>query len=131
MNNDVMKMSIEDFKSLPYRDNWDSKEEIFDSLVIVPTDKYHDSGFVCMDFVGCINNKAIKRLSGCSDVLHIDGIGGYGEYKGYIPKAIAPKGWSIDCLPCGLLRVFCHKKIRVDAALSSFEIYGVDNTTQS
>lgn len=34
-----------------------------------------------------------------------------------------PKGWSIDCLPCGYLRLFSRRTMTAGAALSSFEIY--------
>ena len=91
-------------------------------------DGMHDSGFQLMDFVACRDNVAICRLSGCSDVLHLDGIGGYGKdwLKKYncVPDMIEPVGWNIDCLPnSGLLRLFTHGKLTVGQALSSFEVY--------
>ena len=39
----------------------------------------HDSGFRTMDFVAYSKNEPICLLSGCSDVIHIDGIGGFGH----------------------------------------------------
>ena len=89
----------------------------------------HDSGYRCMDFVA-INkdDEPICKLSGCSDVIHIEGIGGYGykwleKYDG-VPKKIDPFGWNIDCLPkSGLLRLFNRETIVCGAGLSSFEIY--------
>lgn len=124
---DIMDMTVKDFKNLPGR-KWYEDIGKFDSLVILPTRKMHDSGFMCMDFVAVRKNEPICRLSGCSDVLHIDGIGGFGEWeldKG-IPSMIPPKGWSIDCLPCGLLRLFCLGRdgnMEVGVAVSSFEVY--------
>ena len=92
----------------------------------------HDSGYRCMDFVAVNNkNEPICLLSGCSDVMHFDGIGGYGDdwarkYKG-VPKLIPPSGWNIDCLSkSGLLRIFCDKKIKCSSALSSFEFYAIN-----
>jgi len=85
-----------------------------------------------MDFVACVNNEALCLLSGCSDVIHVDGIGGYGD--GWLercrisPGLMPPSGWSIDCLPTsGLLRMWPSSgKILCDAALSSFEMYAID-----
>ena len=82
-----------------------------------------------MDFVAVTEKNKMIRLSGCSDVIHIDGIGGYGKdwYRvfGSVPECIPPKGWSIDCLPkSGLLRIFCDKYMECDNALSSFSVYG-------
>lgn len=96
----------------------------------------HDSGYRLLDFVAVKDQKPICRLSGCSDVIHIEGIGGLGfdwlhRYTG-VPDLVPPTDWSIDCLKrSGLLRMFCRGGIRVGSALSSFEIYqqigGEDN----
>jgi len=153
---DINYMSKEDFKKLPHR-KWDEKI-ICDSIIILPADfdwfswikywiKYflakilklekpeifeinhmHDSGYRCMDFVAVKGRKPICLLSGCSDVIHIDGIGGYGkdwlEEYGKVPNKILPSGWSIDCLATsGLLRMWPKGEIYCDTALSSFEIY--------
>lgn len=126
MNNDILTMTKEDFKNLPLTESWDNQGYEFDSIVIIPTGKKHDSNFMCMDFVGCNKGKALMKLSGVSDVLHIDGIGGYGEHMGSISEKILAKGWKIDCLPCGYLRLFCHYKIKAGCMKSDFEIYGID-----
>lgn len=107
-----------------------SKLFSFDPPGIWEIGHMHDSGYRCMDFVAVNeNSKPICRLSGCSDVIHIDGIGGYGERgtwgKG-IPDTVPVSSWSIDCLAkSGLLRMFCRGKIKVGVALSSFDIYCV------
>jgi hypothetical protein len=91
----------------------------------------HDSGFRRMDFVACKDGKPICKLSGCSDVVHFDGIGGFGydwaHRYGTVPRLIPPSGWSMDCLArSGLLRIFPNtRRIHVGLALSSFEIYAV------
>lgn len=127
--NSVNDMTISEFKALPSR-KWNEDIGEFDSLIILPTARKHDSGYRCMDFIACRGNEAICRLSGGSDVIHINGIGGYGyrwfdEYK-TVPHSIAPIGWSIDCLPkSGLLRLFCGDKLRAGQALSSFEIFAI------
>jgi len=119
-------MTRADFEALPFRTVFD-----FTELVILPQRRHHDSGYRCMDFVACVNGEAICRMSGCSDVLHINGIGGFGHWSPYspegLPKSVPPVAWSIDCLPkSGLLRLFSRHKLSTDDAsyaLSSFEIF--------
>lgn len=126
---DVTQMKRKDFESLPHR-KWDEDIGEFDSLIILPLRRRHDSGYRCMDFVAVKEDKPVCRLSGCSDVIHIEGIGGFGfdwaRKYGRCPPLVPPTDWNIDCLPIsGLLRMFCHGKIKVGGALSSFEIYQV------
>ena len=92
----------------------------------------HGSGYRQMDFVAVRKGEPICLLAGGSDVIHFDGIGGYG-YKwsqkyGGVPDLIAPRDWNIDCLcKSGLLQLFSHKyRFIVGTALSSFEIYCVE-----
>jgi hypothetical protein len=84
-----------------------------------------------MDFIAIKDGKPLCRLSGISDVIHFNGIGGYGENWGQkpggVPKLIPPVGWNIDCLPAsGLLQIFVHRHdIKCGRGLSSFEIYAI------
>lgn len=121
----VFEMTKEDFEKVPARGGYSRDVGEFNALVIIPQDYAHDSGWMCMDFVAVDKEgEPICRLSGCSDALHIDGIGGYGKWRpGMFPHFIEPKGWSIDCLPCGYLRLFSRSTMTAGAALSSFEIY--------
>lgn len=91
----------------------------------------HDSGYRCMSFIGCRKGEAICRVGYCSDVINLDGIGGYGhnwyEMGKGVPGAVPVKGWSMDCLNrSGLLRLFVNQGyvLRMDG-LSSFEIFAV------
>lgn len=124
----ILKMSKKDFLDVPKRESFDAKVELFNSLVVIPTRRKHDSGFMCMDFVA-VNGKdePICRLSGCSDVIHLDGIGGYGKYVAGV-KSRPIEAWSIDCIPCGYLRIFCNGWIEAGSATSSFEIYWHDRS---
>ena len=88
----------------------------------------HDSGYRCMDFVVEIEDM-LYRLGAWSDVIHIEGIGGYGldwldRFEG-VPRMIECTGWSMDCLPrSGFLRIFAEKEIIIRGwPLSSFEIW--------
>ena len=124
---DIMTASKKDFQSLPYRE-WNEDVGEFDSLVILPTKRKHDSGYRVMDCIAVREGKAFCKLTGCSDAIHIDGIGGYGKdwvykYKG-CPKMVPSADWNIDCLPkSGLLNLWCRKKLTAGDALSSFEIF--------
>lgn len=90
----IFEMKKNDFKKLRKRD-WDEDIGKFQSLVVIPTRRKHDSGFMCMEFVAVKNNgEPICRLGGGSDVVHIGGL------------INAISGWSMDCLPCGYLRLF-------------------------
>lgn len=75
----VFDMTKEDFKKVPERGGGSRDIEEFSSLVIIPLNYAHDSGWMCMNFVAVNKDgEPICRLSGCSDVLNLDGIGGYG-----------------------------------------------------
>lgn len=123
----VFDMTKEDFEKVPKRGGWSRDIGEFNALVIIPQDYAHDSGWMCLDFVAVSKEgEPICRLSGCSDVLNLDGIGGYGKWRAdehQFPNRIEPKGWSIDRLPCGYLRLFSRSAMTAGPALSSFEIY--------
>lgn len=129
----VNLMTKQEFISLPHR-KWD-EEVLCDSIIIIPgsgkKNELHDSGYRCMDFVAVKKGKPTCLLSGCSDVIHINGIGGFGAWEvgtGF-PKQIAPISWNIDCLPkSGLMRLFLVSTshiISCKPALSSFEIIAI------
>ena len=125
----ITEMLKEDFEKVPERTHFNEQIGLFNSLVIIPMDYLHDSGYKCMDFVAVDNNnEPICRLSGCSDVLHLDGIGGYGQFIEELAKNRPIEGWSIDCLPCGLLRIFCSGWIEAGSAVSDFEIFYHDRS---
>lgn len=121
----IFEMTKEDFEKVPERGGWSRDIGEFSALVIIPQDYAHDSGWMCMDFVAVDKEgEPICKLSGCSDVLALDGIGGYGEWLGgELPNCIKPKGWRIDCLPCGYLRLFSRSALTAGPALSDFQIY--------
>lgn len=98
-------------------------QEIFNAVVIVPTGKNHDSGFGAMKFILCRNFKIVGCVSGWSDVLHINGIGGYGKEDLNMQKRVA---WCIDCLPKSkCVRLFCfdHFLDIDDEIYSDFSLY--------
>ena len=131
----IDEMTRKDFDKLPLIKRF-NEEIIYDALIILPTRIIHDSGYRCMDFIAVRENKPICRLSGCSDVINIEGIGGFGkdgsEKYHACPKMIPPIAWSIDCLPkSGLLRIWPSNRNMVDGgSLSSFEIYSINKAKE-
>lgn len=126
-----------EFEALP-RADWKNEIGEVDCLIILPTRHKHDSGFRCMEFVTIQGGKPTWIVSGCSDVIHLAGMGGwnvgphnYSESKldlrmfsGQVPLVC----WSIDCLPVsGLLRLFCDKNLYIGQSLSSFEVFFKDD----
>ena len=124
------KWSRKEFESLPSPTSY-TNEEIgeVDSLVILPTKHIHDSGWKCMSFVTIQKNKPTYIVSGCSDVIHLGGIGGTNNRYKFSERVnsnlVQNADWHIDCLPVsGLLRIFSSRyKLYVGASLSSFELY--------
>jgi len=89
----------------------------------------HDSGYRLISCVLCMGDEPIC-ITGGGDVLHMDGIGGFGynwfENYGHVPHQIPVSGWTMDCLPqSGLFRLWCNEEILVGRSLSSQEIYKV------
>lgn len=129
----VCNLTKEDFQKVPDR-KWDEVITC-NSFVIIPTGELHDSGFQCMEIVALDDkHNPMCKCSGCSDVVNLDGIGGYGKslefYNlGHIPlnKLV---GWSLDVLPCGYVRIFCKGHITIGPALSGLEVYCVHDNEE-
>ena len=135
----VGEMSKKELQSVPHLSEW--QEEIrCHSFVVIPGSgsqkQLHDSGFRCMSFVAVDRKEMpICQVGGGSDVIHIDGITGFGhrwldKYKG-CPTEVKPTSWSVDCLPrSGLLRFFASEDVLLGAALSSFEVFSVSRESE-
>lgn len=122
----IFNMTKEDFAKVPIHDDF-SNTPNFRSLVIIPTEQAHESGWMCMEFVAVDKyGEPMFKMSGYSDVLHLDGIGGYGEWYRVLPEYVKPRSWFIDCLPCGYLRLNCKGEMKRGDGISDFEIYGVN-----
>jgi len=119
-NNLIENMTKKEFEALPFRGHFNTPV-ICDSIVILPTRRKHNSGWGCMDFVACREEKAICRLSGCSDVMGMNCMTGISE----VEQLWALKGWSIDCLfKSKLLHLWSRHsyEIKCGESLSSFDI---------
>ena len=134
MKKTILEMTKEDFEQVPRREKIDSPVDIFWSLVIIPNGIKHDSRWCGMDFVTVDSNfYPIMRIGMDSDALFINGIGGYGKVsdifkdskRQIVPQSVPVQGWSIDCLPCGYLRLFSNGKLEAGKAAQAFEIFHV------
>lgn len=126
----ITEMTKQDFKELPTKE-WNDNIGKFDALIIIPGNvkDLHDSEFRRISYVFCKHNYPICKSSGYSDILHINGIGGYGGYKNNnfernLKTGLAPIiDWNIDCLPkSGYLRLFCSYDMINETDLSSFDV---------
>lgn len=142
----IMDMTKADFASVPELHLWTEWEKLatnghleFHSFVIIPVESdgeivLHDSGWGCMEFC-LVNNdmEPIGKIGGGSDVINLDGIGGFGPHRNLIswssfPSLVSVKGWSIDCLPCGYLHVWTKRTLFLEDryVCSNFEVYSED-----
>jgi len=129
MKIDIKTVTVEELLHLDYQK---PEFQSFNSVIIVPLDgELHESGFRRMKFIYLKRDGEIVGVGGGpSDVLHLDGIGGYGQdWETSINERKAPiSAWSIDCLPNGCLRLLSRKPlIAPKNTLSDAEIFTVQN----
>lgn len=109
---DIKEFRKEDFKA--YDSVYINPAKLYNriyGIVIANTDYTHDSGYKCIRAYALdIDNNIIGTITDYSDVIHINGIGGYGKYSHYIDSPtsdlVERKSFSIDLLPCGYFRIF-------------------------
>lgn len=123
----INSMTLEELLAVPYSK---TRGEIgtFKGFIIVPTGELHDSGFGCMKFVLTLHDDIVGAVGGWCDVVHLNGIGGYGLnwQRSLTSRNVPVIDWSIDLLPkSGCLRVFSgHKLVLRDGFIcSDFEVY--------
>lgn len=123
----IMDITLEEFQQM---ENFHPGDKTFNQVVIVPMDDIHDSAYRCMKYI-LINNidEIVGVIGGYSDVLNLNGIGGYGYDKlKHIKSGLIPiADWTIDCLPeSRCLRLFGPRMILKDKIIcSSVDIYDI------
>ena len=97
----VTEMHRKDFDNVP-APQFDYISEPFYSLVIISTNKIHSSGYRIMHFVAVDKTgEPLFKISGGSDVVDIDGIGGLGDLSNlevFQTFVLLKDGRSIACL---------------------------------
>lgn len=127
MEHDLNHRTLKEFQEMK---NF-APTERFDSVIIVPLDEIHESGYACMKFILARKGEIVGVVGGYSDVAHINGIGGYGlDFDTALRTRKVPvTGWRIDCLPGShCVRLFTSKECVVDDFIGSdFEFYTVES----
>ena len=120
-----MTEDVETLKNLDFM----KPEESFNGFILIPTGETHDSGYGCMKFILLNYDKVVGCVGGGSDIVALNGIGGYGgfhedHYQEVLrTRKIPVVDWSIDLLPNGLFRVFCSHNLKIEGmVLSTFQV---------
>ena len=132
---DFMTATLEELQNVPF---YFEPGMVFDRLIIVPQQEIHDSGYAMMSYILTRKAEIVGKIGTSSDVLHLDGIGGYGEWdpsKGAPPRTAPIRAWSIDCLPGSkCVSLFCgYNEMKLEDSfdgigncLSDISVYGRD-----
>ena len=143
----ITEMTKKDFAAVPKLNLYKDWGKIavnghlnFNSIVVIPAENedgsviLHDSGWGCMEFcLVDISNEPIGRIDVYTDVINLDGIGGYGDdwldKVGHVPDSIPIHGWNMDLLPCGYLRIWARNGLFINNPLvgSNMELFAEDN----
>lgn len=127
-DNNLFKATLEELRAfeMPPAEN-----QTFGEFIIVPMGEEHESGWGCMKFILLKHGgEPIATVGGFSDVVHLNGIGGYGKFdiKKLLDNKVERIDWTIDCLPkSGCLRFFVSKNIDLSVegyVLSDFQVIG-------
>lgn len=101
------KMSLQELKDMdPF-----GGRETFNSVVIVPDDDIHDSGFRCMKFILVRDGEVVGCVGGWCDTVQPNGVGNRGRrWEQYLDIGIPYIGLSMDCLAgSGCVRIMMYK----------------------
>lgn len=69
---DLNKMTRKDFLDIPVLES--QPPVVFDSFVIIPTGRAHDSHYGCMKYVLIRDHEIIGAVGGGSDVVRMEGV---------------------------------------------------------
>ena len=108
------KEILELVPSLPTSSKYTPLE--FDSLLVIPTRKKHDSGYNCILVIGVNKGEAVCKITDWSDDLKFNVLDEDSMFR-----------WvRMDCLPSGVLRIHSKKIISDDFCVSTVD-FGVKN----
>ena len=113
-------------------------KEPFNGFIVIPQMdcELHDSGYRMLKIALTNHGRVVGCVEGCSDVIHLNGIGGYGKFGDKYQERVKTKlgpiiDWSIDVAPNGLVRVFCSYELEMsDLPLSDLPIYLKENDNE-
>lgn len=124
MSKDFTKMTLTELRNI---ENF-MPTKPFKDIILVPMPEVHESGFRCMKFILVNKGEIIGAVSGWSDVIHLNGIGGYGKSIKEVVKSgkVDRIGWRIDCLTKSkCMRLFTDVELELDDGFvgSDFIVY--------
>lgn len=119
----IFEISKENIDDLPNIKIWED-ETLYNSVVIVPNEEIHDSGFRCMTYVFCKGDEVVGKVQCGSDVLMLD----WGSFIDPKEQENTNRGWSIDCTPNGFIRIFSFNNIKNMGGYSSYSVYKTNKT---
>lgn len=122
---DLNEITLQEFLEMPSK----KPDRPFTSVVIVPTDEIHESGFRCMKFILAFNGEIVGVVYTCSDVVWPNGIGNRGKYwTAENFERVPYTGLHIDCLAeSRCVRIIVDKPCVLDDFIGSdFIFYTVD-----
>lgn len=104
-------VSKQQLKNLPKRD-WDA-ESIYDSILIIPSGKKHDSGWALMYIIGVISGEPFEIAAACDDI------------NWQLPAEQQVSGLRTDMIyPSGVIHFWSnHYRFKVGHSLSSTDIH--------
>ena len=106
--NNIREIDREELYALPFSTSEIIGKE-YDNIIIIPTDDMHPTGFRCMKYILL----TLKR----QNVLDVVGVvGGYSDVIHFISAGCRA---SIDCLPCGYLRIILEEPATVPCFIGS------------
>ena len=102
----------------------------FNSIIIVPMEELHDSGYRCMKFILLEYTDIVGVVGGWCDAVHPNGIGGYGKniIANLKAQTIPHMRLSMDCLTnSGCIRLMMKSECVCDGFIGSdFCFYELD-----
>ena len=122
---DLNAYTLQEFLDMPT----EKPTETFASVIIVPTDEIHDSGFRCMKFILTDGDQIVGVVNTGSDVVWPNGVGNYGRNRlGGFMQRIPYMGLHMDCLTeSRCVRIMLSKKcVLNDFIGSDFIFYTVE-----
>jgi hypothetical protein len=124
----VEQMTKKDFASVKLLERKKSLEVEFETFVIIPTAKKHDSGYPIMRFCLCNGeDEPIGLIEVGSDVINLQNTN-YGRSEQFPKNGIHT--WNIDCLPTsGYLRVWCEHTMQY-SGFSNFSVFATKRVKQ-
>lgn len=118
---DLNENTLQEFLEMPTK----KPTETFVSVIIVPTDEIHDSGFRCMKFILTDGDRIVGVVDTGSDVVWPNGVCNFGRNMlGNFIDKIPYMGLHMDCLKeSRCIRIMLSKRCVLDDFIGSDFIF--------